>query len=541
MKKSKILMLALASMSLLSSCVDDADQSTYLTEQRRQELLGDDATGVIDAAVTAMYNDMQDYYMTDISHNYFGQKSFDYLTSLMGNDMVMTGRFGMSLNHYNCKYWAQSYAATANRWYEYYKCIDDANKILIALNNVDPDGESSLMQKYRAEALGFRGRAYLQLSYLYQQSYYVGCEDTEWGKGEHYDYSESKCVPIVTDKTEGDQPLSTVKQVMKQVTDDLEACYKIYENLGEIKTAANTDFDGTVAAMYLARAYMIMHQWDKALVYANAVCDNYPVLENENDLLQGFSSLNLTDVVFGCDITADNASVYRSWFSQMDAYGAGYAAIGVWRAGYGPFVDKIADDDVRLKWFCCDRSTGVDIEGKRVTLQRDLQRKARCEYQSVKFIGAGRDAVLANADAIRRGGSAPGWELGDYIYLRSEEAYFMKMEILAHKNDLQGAKELLEQVMVTRQPSYEYKGDMTTQALIKEINFQKRVEFWGEGIEFLDNRRLNIPLDRTSEDPHNNHYSGSRFKIDQESRQFRYQIPIKEIENNKKLTPDDQN
>ena len=534
-------MLALASMSLLSSCVDDADQSTYLTEQRRQELLGDDATGVIDAAVTAMYNDMQDYYMTDISHNYFGQKSFDYLTSLMGNDMVMTGRFGMSLNHYNCKYWAQSYAATANRWYEYYKCIDDANKILIALNNVDPEGESSLMQKYRAEALGFRGRAYLQLSYLYQQSYYVGCEDTEWGKGEHYDYSESKCVPIVTDKTEGDQPLSTVKQVMKQVTDDLEACYKIYENLGEIKTAANTDFDGTVAAMYLARAYMIMHQWDKALVYANAVCDNYPVLENENDLLQGFSSLNLTDVVFGCDITADNASVYRSWFSQMDAYGAGYAAIGVWRAGYGPFVDKIADDDVRLKWFCCDRSTGVDIEGKRVTLQRDLQRKARCEYQSVKFIGAGRDAVLANADAIRRGGSAPGWELGDYIYLRSEEAYFMKMEILAHKNDLQGAKELLEQVMVTRQPSYEYKGDMTTQALIKEINFQKRVEFWGEGIEFLDNRRLNIPLDRTSEDPHNNHYSGSRFKIDQESRQFRYQIPISEIENNKALTADDQN
>lgn len=541
MKKSKILMLALASLSLLSSCVDDADQSTYLTEQRRQELLGDDATGVIDAAVTAMYNDMQDYYKTDISHNYFGQKSFDYLTSLMGNDMVMTGRFGMSLNHYNCKYWAQSYAATANRWYEYYKCIDDANKILIALNNVDPEGESSLMQKYRAEALGFRGRAYLQLSYLYQQSYYVGCEDTEWGKGKHYDYSESKCVPIVTEKTEGDQPLSTVKQVMKQVTDDLEACYKIYENLGEIKTAANTDFDGTVAAMYLARAYMIMHQWDRALVYANVVCDNYPVLESENDLLQGFSSLNLTDVVFGCDITADNASLYRSWFSQMDAYGAGYAAIGVWRAGYGPFVDKIADDDVRLKWFCCDRSTGVDIEGKRVTLQRDLQRKARCEYQSVKFIGAGHDAVLANADAIRRGGSAPGWELGDYIYLRSEEAYFMKMEILAHKNDLQGAKELLEQVMVTRQPSYEYKGDMTTQALIKEINFQKRVEFWGEGIEFLDNRRLNIPLDRTSEDPHNNHYSGSRFKIDQESRQFRYQIPIKEIENNKKITPEDQN
>lgn len=534
-------MLALASMSLFSSCMDDADQSTYLTEQRRQELLGDDATGVIDAAVTAMYNDMQNYVKTDLTHNYFGQKSFDYLTSLMGNDMIMTGRYGMSLYHYLCDYWGQTFVATANRWSEYYKRIDDANKVIKAINAADPEGKSALMQKYRAEALGFRGQAYLQLSYLYQQSYYVGCEDTEWGKGKHYDYSESKCVPIITEKTEGDQPLSTVKQVMKQVTDDLEACYKIYENLGEIKTAANTDFDGTVAAMYLARAYMIMHQWDQALVYANVVCDNYPVLESENDLLQGFSSLNLTDVVFGCDITADNAGTYMSWFSQMDAYGAGYAAIGVTRAAYGPFVDKIADDDVRLKWFCCDRSTGVDIKGKHYILLRDVMAPAACEYQSVKFIGAGRDAVLANADAIAEGASAPGWELGDYIYLRSEEAYFMKMEILAHKNDLQGAKELLEQVMVTRQPSYEYKGDMTTQALIKEINFQKRVEFWGEGIEFLDNRRLNIPLDRTSKDPKNNHLEGARIKLDQESRNFRYQIPIKEIENNKMLSEDDQN
>ena len=117
----------------------------------------------------------------------------------------------------------------------------------------------------------------------------------------------------------------------------------------------------------------------------------------------------------------------------------------------------------------------------------------------------------------------------------------MKMEILAHKNDLQGAKELLEQVMVTRQPSYEYNGAMTTQALIKEINFQKRVEFWGEGIEFLDNRRLNIPLDRTSKDPKNNHLEGARIKLDQESRNFRYQIPIKEIENNKMISEDDQN
>lgn len=534
-------MLALASMPLFTSCIDDADQKTYLTEDRRQELLAKDPDGVLDAAVTGLYNDMQQYVYSNMSHNYFGQKSFDYLTSLMGNDMIMTNRFGMSIYHYLCDYWGQNYTPTANRWREYYTSIDNANKILTTVEQYDPNGENSKMQRYKAVALGFRGRAYLQLSYLYQQSYYVGDDDTKWGKGNPYDNSEAKCVPIVTEKTEGDQPLSTVKQVMKQVTDDLEGCYNIFKALGEVKTADNTDFDGTVASMYLARAYMIMHEWDKALEYANVVCDNYDILTNENDILQGFSSLNLSDIVFGCDITADNSTTYMSWFSQMDAYGDGYAAIGVWRAAYGPFVDKIADDDVRLKWFCCDRSTGATIKGKRYTLLRDVMAPASVEYQSVKFIGAGRDAVLANADAIAEGNGAPGWELGDYIYLRSEEAYLMKAEILAHQGKLADAKAALESFMQTRQPSYTYAKAETKADLIEEINFQKRVEFWGEGMEYLDNRRLNIDVDRTQDGDRNNHFAGARIHYNQNDRHFRYQIPISEIENNKQISADDQN
>lgn len=538
MKKGKIFLLALASLPLFTSCIDDAEQNTYLTEDRRTELANENPDKVFSSAVAGIYSDMQSYVKTNNSHNYFGQKSFDYLTSLMGNDMVMTGRFGMSLYHYLCDYWAQNFVATANRWAEYYRCIDNANQIL---KTIDPETTDEAVLKYRAIALGMRGYAYLQLSYLYQQSYYVGCDDTKWGKGQHYDFSESKCVPIVTEKTEGDQPLSTVKQVMDQIKGDLGTAYDIFNKIGMQKTTDPTDFDGCVAANYLARAYMITHDWDQALTYAQVIVDNFPVLKGEDQILQGFSDINLPDVVYGCDITADNTNLYMSWFSQMDSYGDGYAGIGVWRAAYGPFVDKIADDDVRLKWFCCDRSTGIDYKGGRLTLKRDVMAPAACEYQAVKFIGAGRDAVIANAKSIAQGNGAPGWELGDYIYLRSEEAYLMKAEILAHKGDLAGAKTALEEFMKTRQPSYTYAKGNTKADLIEEINFQKRVEFWGEGIEFLDNRRLNIPLDRTSTDPHNNHLATARLKLDQESRNFRYQIPISEIENNKALTPDDQN
>ena len=54
-----------------------------------------------------------------------------------------------------------------------------------------------------------------------------------------------------------------------------------------------------------------------------------------------------------------------------------------------------------------------------ITLIRDTQSPVAVEYQAVKFIGTGRDNIKA--------GVFSGWELGDYIYLRSEEAYMIKM------------------------------------------------------------------------------------------------------------------
>ena len=116
--------------SLLTSCVEDADVTAYLTEDQLSNVAQDDPDKTFSAAVAGMYSDMQKYYDTDMQHNYFGQKSFDYLTSLMGNDMIMTGRFGMSLYHYLLDYWQQNYTPTNNRWKEYYRVIANANNIL---------------------------------------------------------------------------------------------------------------------------------------------------------------------------------------------------------------------------------------------------------------------------------------------------------------------------------------------------------------------------------------------------------------------------
>lgn len=534
MKAVKIIS-AFFTVCLLSSCIQDAIDTSVISKDRVTEVAKDDPDKVFSATIAAIQNNLQQYVQSNLAHNYFGQKSFDYLTSLMGNDMIMTGRFNMSLYHYLLDYYQQDYVPSSNRWYEYYDTIKLANDILRDTQAIDPDGENADVQYYAAIARGFRGYAYLQLANLYQFAYYTGADDTKWGKGAKYDHSQDPCVPIILEDTEGDQPRSTVDKVYEQLIGDLESAYETFKALGVVKTSAPTDMDGCVCAMYLARAYMNKHDWTNALKYAQVVIDNFDVLKSEAHILQGFSDINLPDVVFGADITTDNSTTYMSFFSQMDVYGDGYAGIGVWRAAFKPLVDRIADNDIRLNWWCCDRSTGIDYNGGRVTLIRDTGYGAPVEYQSVKFIGAGRDNIIANK------GAGTGWELGDYIYLRSEEAYLMKAEILAHKNDA-NAVNVLNEFMQTRQPDYNYTFT-TKAALIEEIIFQKRVELWGEGLEWLDNRRLNIPVDRTNTTwgTANNHYAGARIYVEQEDYCMRYQLPISEIENNQMITPADQN
>lgn len=530
--------LVLITMALTTaSCLEVVEPTGYLTETKKNELFEADPSSLLGASVTGMYNNLMSFVETDLSHNYFGQKSFDYLTSLMGNDMVMTGRYGMSIYHYYLDYWQHNYTPTANRWAEYYTAIKDANNIL---DMIDPKSENPAELYYRAVALSFRGYAYLQLTYLYQHSYYVGVEGTKWGKGQKYDFSEEPCVPLLLEDTEGDQPRSSLKAVHARITEDLTTALSLFEALDMVYTLETTDFDGTVVAMHLARQCMILNDWEGAAEYAALVMSCYPVLVSENDLLQGFSDKNLPDVVFAGDVTSDNTGIYASWFSQMDYYSDGYAGIGVWRPAFKPLVDRIDDNDVRLQWFCCQRSTGFTVTDENgneqvLTLVRDLMKVAPAEYLSVKFIGTGRNNILA--------GRFEGWELGDYIYLRSEEAYLIYAEAMAHLGEYKEAEKVLEDFMKTRQPDYDYL--FTDYAsLVEEIIYQKRVEFWGEGMEFLDNRRLNIPVDRTDETwgaENNNHYAGAKAYTEQESEKFLYQLPDKEMENNTALTPGDQN
>lgn len=516
--KKIFLILAIGVAATLSSCIKDAEVTAYVTPDSKDAIANEDPDKAFGAAVNGIYSNIHFSYGGSMSHCYFGQMGFNFLTSLMGNDMCMTGRYAMSLYHHILDYWQGEYDATEIRWAENYQHIADANAIIksIAADETKPE-----ILKYKALAQATRGYAYLHLAYLFQLPYYMGAEGTEWGMNSVYPGSNADApgVIILLENTEGDQPRATVGEIYDLIISDLTAAYDFFAANGMLKTTSNTDFDGLVVANYLMRTHMLMHNWTEAEKYAKVIVDNAP-LAKAAELMQGFSNINLSNVIFGCDVTADNSGVYASFFSQMDMFGDGYAAIGVARVAHNYLVESISDTDIRLDWFWTSRNLqklGAEFGGV----------YAQYYYQACKFIGAGRDVVFGS------------WHLGDEIYLRSEEAYFCLAEIYAHQNKLDDAINLLEQIMVIRDPQYAYAGAKAKADVISEINLQKRIEFWGEGLEYLDNRRLNIPVNRALEGT--NHIAWAQGVWTQDMRNFVYQIPQEEIEANTMLEEDDNN
>lgn len=79
--------------------------------------------------------------------------------------------------------------------------------------------------------------------------------------------------------------------------------------------------------------------------------------------------------------------------------------------------------------------------------------------------------------------------------MRVEEMYFIEAEAVAQQNPAQGVTLLNDFMNNYRDPQYKCTKS-NKDDIVKEIVFQKRVEFWGEGQSFFDIKRLNMPQTR---------------------------------------------
>ena len=77
----------------------------------------------------------------------------------------------------------------------------------------------------------------------------------------------------------------------------------------------------------------------------------------------------------------------------------------------------------------------------------------------------------------------------DFPIMRVEEMYFLKAEAELNTTGVAAAKATLEGLIKTRNNTYTCVAT-TKKDVYEELMFQKGIEFWGEGINYFDNKRL---------------------------------------------------
>ncbi|MFT3909936.1 MAG: RagB/SusD family nutrient uptake outer membrane protein [Ferruginibacter sp.] len=131
---------------------------------------------------------------------------------------------------------------------------------------------------------------------------------------------------------------------------------------------------------------------------------------------------------------------------------------------------------------------------------------------------------------------------GDYVYMRSAEMYLIEAEALARQGNDADAQAVLEELIVSRYPTYDA-GSFSGQALLNEIFLQRRIELWGEGFALMDIKRLNQGLNRPTGP--GNHGSPSLdpvvYTTGPQDPRFLMRIPLREIDYNTAMTAADQN
>jgi len=476
-KYSALLLGALA----LTAC-DDLDT----------EYLGKYVTSEDKAATLERNPDMALAGVTGISANfnqfmtvYEGHFDFGYPGVMLGLDM-QTNDMACPYTGYNhFRYWSGFTSPTPSgtpagmAWYHIYDQIFTCNALC---ESISPDTEDPVLKFNRAQGVGFRAFDYFVLAQLFQFNYQVN--------------PDALCVPIVLDSNRADieengAPRATVKQVYDQVLADINEAVEL---LSSTSVTAGDIIDSKPKRLIsLATAYGIRARVNLTMgKYAEAAADARSAIANFSGTPYSikelsaptFVSLDESSWMWGIAI-AETDRVVTSGIvnlpSMLCSFVDGYTNVGAWKYCADDLYASIPRNDVRKGWFLDEDFTSPILSSAQ---QAYLDTYDNLEpYTNVKF-GSYQNTLGASNN------------VNDVVLMRVEEMYYIEAEALARSGQAEAAKELFSQFITTyRNPSYVMQAS-SAEDVAEAIYQDKRVEFWGEGIQYFDMMRLNIGINR---------------------------------------------
>lgn len=473
--KRNFIILLIASLSL-AACSKD-----YLETAPTASVAEKDLFTTLTGAQTLLDGIHRYTYYYGGAHDKFGQKAIDYIMDCLGEDFYPTERgYGWFVSWY--QYIEHRNINSANVeyvWAYYYDIIQNANLILANIDNIQVvDAQIPLKNNIKAQALTYRAFSHYMLVQLY---------------GDRYDYNPGAAnshpgVPIKLVPDAEPLPRSTVAQVYTQVKKDLTDALALLANSSARVNMSHININVTNAIA--ARVALTTGDWANAVTYAKAARAGRTL---EADYTYGWNKSS-TEWIWGALLIDEQQTSYASFFSHIDPYFGGYAALGNHKLISTSVYDFMSNTDVRKSLF---KPVGAK------------------PLVGFKFTGFGN------------------WT-NDYLYIKAGEMYLIEAEAEARRNNFTAAQDALFSLISKRDPAY-VKSTLTGEALIDHILMHRRADLWGDGQRFLDIKRLNKGMDRRNLG-HNPAQWNAASNFPAGDKNFVFLIPKQEIDANPNMT-----
>lgn len=536
-------MLALAITSCSESFLDQPPYGSTLTQAQYEQL-----RNTLEASMRGTYTMM--YAVSD--HDLFGQRGIDLATDLLSGDIALTAyTYGW---FYNDESGQTAAARTSYVWSYYYGMLRNINKVINTANRQSdinariaqhglPNVYNEKAEKYytidgtdtlatytlqEANIAGYYAQALTMRAYCYSNLIKLYAQTNSQLRGAWED--EVVCPIYNENNLDEAQPVATLKEAYNQVENDLTLAINYFDALESTYTrASKLSVDGNVARGLLAYSYLNKAvpslpsgrtHYQNALKYAKEVIDkgDFKIIPNAEVLTTGFNDVSDNSWMWGQDVVTETAGGLASFFGQVDIHSYSYAWAGDTKAIDENLYKEIPTFDIRQKWF------------------NDGSKNITFKYcPDGKFFSAKNPISTLDKDIDRE------W-LSDNVFMRIESMYLIAAEASYRLQDYDSAIVYLRSItdqrvdtVATAAAEYAtYVAGLDATNLLAQIEYNWRVEMWGEGYALQTFRRLSPETvnDVDGRKRGGNHASDAGSAMDATASKFTFQIPSSETSYN---------
>ena len=380
-------------------------------------------------------------------------------------------------------------------WLWYTKWLALANDIIRMYPNIEeiPD----YFRAYVGCAYAYRAWAWLDMGQMYEYK-----ENKYTSKPEVVGLTIPYLHENITEDQARSNPRLTKAELIGHIKNTLDTALVLLEGFESPSKLQPTT--AVVHGLY-ARLNLWAEDYGAAKASAEAAlaAGSYSPLTKEQwtNPSTGFNSISTNSSWMLANTLSSESAVVKgkvygwgSWMVSENSYG--YTSYGAYRLCDARFYSQIPDTDFRkLSWKA--------PEGSSLSVP----------YVAAKGAYKGASSLPDLAVVKFRPGQG---EPNDYLVSKATDFCMMRMEemkfIIAECDAREGNSATLVEIVKTRNP--EYTCNKVGDELLKEVFFQKRIEFWGEGVMFYDYKRCPDLLQVQRGYEGTNHIEMARFNVD---------------------------